>query len=93
MQSQKINYCVYFLLSEKVTAVSLEELLMFATGLTALPPAGMIPPPCLEFSSDSPFPVANTCANALKLPLSESYRIFKANMDFGIQNSPGFGNF
>lgn len=42
---------------EKVTAVSLEELLMFATGLTALPPAGMIPPPCLEFSSDSPFPV------------------------------------
>ncbi|CAI5671471.1 unnamed protein product [Oreochromis niloticus] len=78
---------------EKVTAVSLEELLMFATGLTALPPAGMTPPPCLEFSSDSPFPVANTCANALKLPLSESYRIFKANMDFGIQNSPGFGNF
>ncbi|CAI5668462.1 G2/M phase-specific E3 ubiquitin-protein ligase-like isoform X2 [Oreochromis niloticus] len=78
---------------EKVTAVSLEELLMFATGLTALPPAGMIPPPCLEFSSDSPFPVANTCANALKLPVSESYRVFKANMDFGIQNSPGFGNF
>ncbi|KAL4005242.1 hypothetical protein ACER0C_004955 [Sarotherodon galilaeus] len=35
--------------------------------------------------------VANTCANTLKLPICDSYSIFKANMDFGIQNAPGFG--
>ncbi|XP_013888230.1 G2/M phase-specific E3 ubiquitin-protein ligase [Austrofundulus limnaeus] len=82
----------YLLDSEgKVTAVSLEDLLMFATGLAALPPAGMIPPPRIEFLSDSPFPVASTCANTLKLPLLNSYSVFKANMDFGIQNAPGFG--
>ncbi|XP_026036725.1 G2/M phase-specific E3 ubiquitin-protein ligase-like [Astatotilapia calliptera] len=76
---------------EKATAVCLEDLMMFATGLTAVPPAGMTPPPCIQFLSDSPFPVANTCANTLKLPICDSYGIFKANMDFGIQNAPGFG--
>ncbi|XP_007545094.2 G2/M phase-specific E3 ubiquitin-protein ligase-like [Poecilia formosa] len=76
---------------EKTTAVSLEEVLMFSTGLTAIPPAGMMPSPHLEFLSDSPFPLANTCANTLKLPLLDSYTAFRANMDFGIQNAPGFG--
>lgn len=88
-----MHYNVDFLLSEKMTAVTLGELLMFATGLEAVPPAGMIPPPRLEFLSESPFPVANTCANTLKLPLLDSYSVFKANMDFGIQNAPGFGCF
>nr|XP_024658126.1 G2/M phase-specific E3 ubiquitin-protein ligase [Maylandia zebra] len=34
---------------EKATAVCLEDLMMFATGLTAVPPAGMTPPPCIQF--------------------------------------------
>ncbi|XP_025760309.1 G2/M phase-specific E3 ubiquitin-protein ligase [Oreochromis niloticus] len=77
---------------EKATAVCLEDLMMFATGLTAVPPAGMTPPPPrIQFLSVSPFPVSNTCANTLKLPICDSYSIFKANMDFGIQNAPGFG--
>ncbi|XP_025766407.1 G2/M phase-specific E3 ubiquitin-protein ligase isoform X1 [Oreochromis niloticus] len=76
---------------EKATAVCLEDLMMFATGLTAVPPAGMTPPPRIQFLSVSPFPVANICANTLKLPICDSYSIFKANMDFGIQNAPGFG--
>ncbi|XP_039457043.1 G2/M phase-specific E3 ubiquitin-protein ligase-like [Oreochromis aureus] len=76
---------------EKATAVCLEDSMMFATGLTAVPPAGMTPPPRIQFLSVSPFPVSNTCANTLKLPICDSYSIFKANMDFGIQNAPGFG--
>ncbi|KAL6489253.1 hypothetical protein MHYP_G00029940 [Metynnis hypsauchen] len=67
------------------------DYLLDSEGLAALPPAGIMPPPRLEFLSDSPFPVANTCANTLKLPLLESYSVFKENMDFGIQNAPGFG--
>ncbi|MEQ2314764.1 hypothetical protein AMECASPLE_015471, partial [Ameca splendens] len=53
----------------KMTAVSMEELLMFATGLAARPPVGIMPPPHLEFLSNSPFPVANTCAHTLKLQI------------------------
>lgn len=78
---------------EKVTAVSLEDVLMFATGLAALPPAGMTPPPRIVFLTDSPFPMASTCTNTLKLPLLDSYSVFKTNMEFGIQSAPGFGCF
>lgn len=66
---------------------------MFATGLKSLPPSGLIPEPQLEFLEDSPYPMANTCANTMKLPLLDNFELFKSNMDFGIQNAPGFGCF
>ncbi len=66
-------YLNIFFLAEGQAAVSVEDVLMFATGL--------------------PFPMANTCSNLLKLPLLNSYSVFKSQMDFGIQNSPGFGCF
>lgn len=78
---------------EKVTAVSLEDVLMFATGLSALPPAGLTPPPSIDFLTDSAFPMATTCTNTLKLPQLDTYSVFKTNMEFGIQNAPGFGCF
>ncbi|KAJ8370773.1 hypothetical protein SKAU_G00108010 [Synaphobranchus kaupii] len=78
---------------QPTAAVSLEDVLMFATGLSSLPPAGIAPLPCIEFLTNSPYPMANTCANTLKLPLLHSYSLFKTHMDFGIQNSPGFGCF
>ena len=71
--------------------VSLEELFMFITGLKTEPPAGMTPHPCVTFSQETIYPMANTCANTITLPLLETYARFKANMDFGIQNSLGFG--
>lgn len=82
-----------FLFVEHQTEVSLENVLMFATGLTSLPPAGITPQPCIIFLATSPFPMANTCENTLKLPLLDTYSSFKTRMDFGIQNSPGFGCF
>ncbi|XP_023814808.1 G2/M phase-specific E3 ubiquitin-protein ligase-like isoform X3 [Oryzias latipes] len=80
---------------EDNSAVTLEEVLMFAAGVPCVPPAGMSPLPRLHFMSPSTskFPMANTCANILKIPLLDSYTAFKANMDFGIKNSPGFGCF
>lgn len=68
--------------------MSLEDVLMFATA--ALPPTGMKSPLSIEFLTDSPFPMASTCTNTPKLPLLDSY---KTNMEFGIQNAPGFGYF
>ncbi|KAF3836802.1 hypothetical protein F7725_004266 [Dissostichus mawsoni] len=92
-ESQTLGYWADYLLDceESQTAVSLEDVLMFATGLTSLPPSGFEPSPGIEFLDDSPFPMANTCSNTLKLPLLESYNVFKSKMDFGMQNSPGFG--
>uniref|UniRef100_A0A3Q1EK95 HECT domain-containing protein n=1 Tax=Acanthochromis polyacanthus TaxID=80966 RepID=A0A3Q1EK95_9TELE len=58
--------------------LSLQDISMFATGLNTLPPAGIQPQP-------------NTCANTIKIPMSKTYEQFQKDMDFGIQNSPGFG--
>ncbi len=73
--------------------MSVEDVLMFATGLSSLPPSGLEPLPQIKFLDDSAFPMANTCTNSLKLPLLDSYTLFNSQMDFGIQNSPGFGCF
>ncbi|KAI9541258.1 hypothetical protein NQZ68_032262 [Dissostichus eleginoides] len=92
-ESQTLGYWADYLLDceESQTAMSLEDVLMFATGLTSLPPSGFEPSPGIEFLDDSPFPMANTCSNTLKLPLLEAYNVFKSQMDFGMQNSLGFG--
>ncbi|XP_076737569.1 G2/M phase-specific E3 ubiquitin-protein ligase-like [Maylandia zebra] len=95
LESQTVGYWSDYLLDceESQTAVSLGDVLMFATGLTSLPPSGLDPLPSLQFLDDSLFPMANTCLNLLKLPMITSYSLFKSNMDFGIENSPGFGCF
>lgn len=59
---------------------------MFATGLDSLP-LSIVPQPRLN----SKLPIASTCANTIKFPMSKSYEEFKNAMHFGIQNSPGFG--
>ncbi|KAK1176028.1 G2/M phase-specific E3 ubiquitin-protein ligase-like isoform X6, partial [Acipenser oxyrinchus oxyrinchus] len=76
---------------EQETAVSLEDVLMFATGLRSLPPAGIQPQPSMEFFSSSQFPMANTCGNIIRLPYADNYDEFKSAMEFGIKHSPGFG--
>ncbi|MGH0181303.1 UNVERIFIED_CONTAM: hypothetical protein FKN15_006466 [Acipenser sinensis] len=76
---------------EQETAVSLEYVLMFATGLRSLPPAGIQPQPSMEFFSSSQFPSANTCGNILRLPYDDHYDEFKSVMEFGMKHSAGFG--
>ncbi|XDV25922.1 hypothetical protein PO909_029748, partial [Leuciscus waleckii] len=71
--------------------VTLEEILIFATGCNSPPALGFTPEPSLEFISGSKFPVANTCENIIRIPLKDTYEEFKTDMDFGIKNSPGFG--
>ncbi|KAM9759983.1 G2/M phase-specific E3 ubiquitin-protein ligase-like isoform 3-T3 [Menidia menidia] len=76
---------------EQKTGLSLQDILMFATGLNTLPPSSILPPPKLIFQATSRFPVSSTCSNTIKIPMSKTYHQFKEDMDFGIQNSPGFG--
>ena len=73
---------------------SLQQILIFATGADRVPPLGFAPKPLIQFSDESNYPTANTCANILTLPLANNercYEWFKNAMDFGILNSPGFG--
>lgn len=78
--------------SEEEGPTKLEDILTFATGSNVVPPIGFSPQPSLEFlHNEGKYPVANTCINCLRLPIHKSYEDFKNNMDFGIQNTQGFG--
>ena len=68
--------------------------MVFGTGSGGVPPLGFDPRPSIPFQhGDSLFPKTNTCAIVIQLPVSAPlYEVFKANMIFGIANSPGFGS-
>ncbi|XP_073727841.1 G2/M phase-specific E3 ubiquitin-protein ligase [Misgurnus anguillicaudatus] len=83
------DYLLY--LEEKEAGPSLEDVLMFGTGLKKVPPAAIHPKPELVFQKKSRFPVANVCSNTIKIPVLPSYEEFQEAIDYGIQNSPGFG--
>ncbi|MBN3292052.1 G2E3 ligase, partial [Polypterus senegalus] len=93
-------YCADHLLdieaSDKTSTCdpSLEDILMFATGLRALPPLGLQPRPTICFRHDgSLLPVANTCGNILTLPIHKTYDNFRFCVSFGSLNSPGLGQY
>lgn len=72
--------------------VSLEGIMIFATGMAEEPLMGFHPKPSLVFYSDSCFPKANTCANEISILTQRMpYEEFPYNMSFGITNSVGFG--
>ena len=72
--------------------ITLSDVLKFVTGSPALPPLGFIPSPTIRFQETSVFPVANTCANTLHLPLNDvTDDVFKYRFVSGIANAPGFG--
>uniref|UniRef100_A0A3B3S980 HECT domain-containing protein n=1 Tax=Paramormyrops kingsleyae TaxID=1676925 RepID=A0A3B3S980_9TELE len=56
-------------LPERGKAVTLEEILIFATGCDSIPPLGFRPHPTLEFQDYSGYPTANTCDNILRIPI------------------------
>ena len=59
----------------------LERLLSFTTGLDRVPPLGFDPQLTLVFLHDGgQFPVANTCANILNIPLLPDYGTFYQHM-------------
>ncbi|XP_016521610.1 G2/M phase-specific E3 ubiquitin-protein ligase-like [Poecilia formosa] len=76
----------------------LQNILVFATGASEIPPIGFSPGPSIEFlhgsseeSHTKKLPMANTCINCLKLPVLTCYEVFKENMDFALANTQGFG--
>jgi hypothetical protein len=76
-------------------SVTLESVLYFSTGCRSIPPLGFAPSPTVAFLHDENscrFRKANTCSNAVKLPVSHtSYATFVADLTFAIGNTGGFG--
>jgi HECT-domain (ubiquitin-transferase) len=71
-----------YVVSDIVTGECLlERLLSFTTGLDRVPPLGFDPQMTLSFLHDGgQFPVANTCANILNIPLLPDYGTFYQHM-------------
>uniref|UniRef100_A0A672G425 HECT domain-containing protein n=1 Tax=Salarias fasciatus TaxID=181472 RepID=A0A672G425_SALFA len=62
-------------------SMTVQTILVFATGASETPPIGFSPAPSIEFLRDDShgystnmFPIANTCINCLKLPIITSYK-------------------
>ncbi|XP_034078711.1 G2/M phase-specific E3 ubiquitin-protein ligase-like [Gymnodraco acuticeps] len=84
---------------EEEGPTKVQKILAFTTGATVVPPIGFSPTPSVEFihngeddfASTPLFPIANTCVNCIRLPLHESYGVFKDKFDFALGNTYGFG--
>lgn len=92
-EERVLGYWLDYLIAVKEdgSGMSLQDILMFATGLKEIPAAKLIPQPQLTFQKHARFPEANVCANTIKLPILPSYEIFEEAMNYGIKNAPGFG--
>ena len=62
-------------------ACTLQDVLVFVSGASAIPPTGLDSLPHLSFHDVSPVPTANVCALSLFLPIQhETYKSFKDAM-------------
>lgn len=77
-------FLVFF--SDGKSTVTMEDILIFATGCSSIPPAGFKPTPSIE-CLHMDFPVGNKCNNCLALPITSTYKEFQENMDFAIKNT------
>lgn len=74
--------------------VTLENVLVFASGSSTIPPNGFLLQPTIEIFPEELgkiFPEANTCNIVLKLPVHNNYDSFKAHMCNAILWAPTFG--
>ncbi|KAJ1069699.1 hypothetical protein AB1E18_015684 [Capra hircus] len=68
------------------STVTMEDILIFATGCKSIPPAGFKPSPSIE-CLHMDFPVGNKRDNCLALPITSTYKEFQESMDFAIKNT------
>ncbi|KAM4014612.1 G2/M phase-specific E3 ubiquitin-protein ligase isoform 1-T2 [Anomaloglossus baeobatrachus] len=67
------------------TAVSLEDILTFATGMGSFPLTSFDPLPTLLFHYVNVLPTANKSTHSMQLPANHSYEKFRATMDKAIR--------
>ena len=75
-----------------VPGVRLEDILIFVTGASAVPPLGLEPSLKIRFVGWECLPFASSCDNVLSLPRTlVYYSQFKEKMSFALCSSHGFG--
>ncbi|KAK9976744.1 hypothetical protein ABG768_021947 [Culter alburnus] len=76
-----------------VFEITLDQLLVFASGADRIPALGFFPQPTLSFIHETgrKYPEANTCLVKLKLPIHNTYEVFTKYMCEGIVQAPTFG--
>ncbi|PIK37558.1 G2/M phase-specific E3 ubiquitin-protein ligase [Apostichopus japonicus] len=99
-RSQNVDYWLDMLIDidDKQSTISHRDILIFTTGLDTVPAIGFQSSPQLQFLHDaefnegqrSQFPKAHTCACILKLPIHNSYELFKEKIGFGLLSAAGF---
>ncbi|XP_041830515.1 G2/M phase-specific E3 ubiquitin-protein ligase-like [Melanotaenia boesemani] len=79
-------------------SVSLDKILIFASGVDQIPPMGFPQRPQIEFlhaphesGARRRYPEANTCSVVLRLPIHHTFEDFVEYMESGIRQSPTFG--
>lgn len=79
---------------EEAGPITLETVLEFASGASAVPPPGFPHQPEIQIlhEGNKIFPEANTCLLVLHLPMHSSYEAFKKYMTQGILQAPTFGS-
>jgi len=83
--------------TENERPVSLQQVLVFATGAEKEPPLGFPVQPTIAFNHDElrrgevKYPTANTCGLNLTLPVVSSFDEFIHAMEDGIIQAPQFG--
>ncbi|NXD05794.1 G2E3 ligase, partial [Nothocercus nigrocapillus] len=68
------------------SVVTLEDILLFATGCSSVPPIGFDPEPTVKFLHIR-YPIGNKLHNCLELPITKTYEQFKNKMEFTIRNT------
>uniref|UniRef100_A0A8C3RVP4 G2/M-phase specific E3 ubiquitin protein ligase n=1 Tax=Chelydra serpentina TaxID=8475 RepID=A0A8C3RVP4_CHESE len=68
------------------SAATLEDILVFATGISSIPSIGFEPDPSVKFLHIK-YPIGNRQLNCLELPITKTYEQFKSKMDFAISSS------
>lgn len=80
----------------QILPLSLEDILIFATGAANIPPMGFVEQPSIVFKEDSgkDLPTASTCSNTLYIPTVHynDYDKFKYKFVLGVTCAVGFGN-
>ena len=78
---------------KKWLPLTLEDILVFSTGASSIPPLGWSEQPRIEFKTECDLPSASTCSNCLYIPTAnwDNYDIFKYKFAFGINCAVGFG--
>ncbi len=74
--------------------MTLEVVLEFASGSSAVPPLGFPQRPVVESLHDEDtkiFPEANMCVIVLRLTIHKQYEKFRSCMTEGILQAPSFG--